>query len=106
MAYRPKNTQNPDADRVPALPEARKLVGTTEPSPPEANRLRRRRCDERLLWRLARVAAALDISRRTLERERSAGRFPPPDLHIGKAPLWFPRTIRDWAAKGGGRPCP
>ena len=30
-----------------------------------------------LAWRLDAVAKALGISRRTLERERSAGRFPP-----------------------------
>ena len=57
---------------------------------------------ERLTWRLSDVAKALGVSRRTIERERSAGRFPPPDLHIGKAPLWRPRTIREWV-EGGGR---
>jgi predicted DNA-binding transcriptional regulator AlpA len=57
----------------------------------------------RLALRLAEVAESLGISRRTLERERSAGRFPPPDLHIGKAPLWKPETIRDWLDKGGSQ---
>lgn len=51
---------------------------------------------ERLTWRLADVARALGVSRRTLERERSAGRFPSPDLRIGKAPLWRPETIHRW----------
>jgi hypothetical protein len=41
------------------------------------------------------------VSRRTIERERSAGRFPLPDLHIGKAPLWRPETIRRWVEGGG-----
>lgn len=56
---------------------------------------------ERLAYRLDDVAAALGMSRRTLERERSAGRFPRPDLHIGKAPLWRPETIREWVERGG-----
>lgn len=56
---------------------------------------------ERLALRLDEVAAALGIGRRTLERERSAGRFPPPDLTIGKAPLWSPETIRAWIERGG-----
>jgi hypothetical protein len=55
----------------------------------------------RLTLRLDEVAAALGISRRALERERAAGRFPSPDLVIGKMPLWKPETIRLWIAKGG-----
>jgi predicted DNA-binding transcriptional regulator AlpA len=50
----------------------------------------------RLTYRLDELAAALGISRRTLERERSVGRFPAPDLRIGKMPLWRPETIRAW----------
>jgi predicted DNA-binding transcriptional regulator AlpA len=65
---------------------------------------------DRLAYRLAELAEALGVSRRTLERERSAGRFPPPDLRIGKAPLWRPGTVQAWiedqsaaARKGVGR---
>jgi predicted DNA-binding transcriptional regulator AlpA len=57
----------------------------------------------RLALRMAEVVKSLGISRRTLERERSAGRFPPPDLHIGKAPLWRPETLRAWVERGGGK---
>jgi hypothetical protein len=57
---------------------------------------------ERLTWRVEDVARALGVSRRVLERERSAGRFPPPDLTIGRMPLWRPETIRAWI-DGGGR---
>src|SRR5262249_20892509 len=39
---------------------------------------------EPLLYRLDDLTDALRVSRRTLERERSAGRLPRPDLHIGK----------------------
>ena len=67
----------------------------------DENRLRSIEAD-RLAYRLAELARLLGISRRTLERERSAGRFPRPDLTIGKAPLWKPETIRRWI-DGGGR---
>ncbi len=56
-----------------------------------------------LAWRLETVAKALNISRRTLERERSAGRFPQPDLRIGRAPLWRPETIAAWVNAGGAK---
>jgi predicted DNA-binding transcriptional regulator AlpA len=55
----------------------------------------------RLALRLDEVARALGVSRRALERERSAGRLPRPDLTIGRMPLWTPETIRAWIAEGG-----
>lgn len=58
---------------------------------------------ERLTFRLDELAAALGLSRRTIERERSAGRFPRPDLTVGKMPLWRPETIREWIEGGGSR---
>jgi predicted DNA-binding transcriptional regulator AlpA len=58
---------------------------------------------ERLTCRLGEVAKSLGVSRQRLVRERSAGRFPKPDLTIGKAPLWRPATIREWIEPGG---CP
>jgi predicted DNA-binding transcriptional regulator AlpA len=57
----------------------------------------------RLAYRKADLSAALGISERTIERELSAGRFPRPDLHIGKMPLWTPETIRAWVESGGAR---
>jgi predicted DNA-binding protein (UPF0251 family) len=56
----------------------------------------------RLTYRQEELAEAFGISARTLERERSAGRFPTPDLHIGKIPLWRPETIAAWLERGGG----
>ena len=50
----------------------------------------------RLALRLDDVAKALGLSRRTLERERSAGRLPSPDLTIGRMPLWRLQTISRW----------
>jgi predicted DNA-binding transcriptional regulator AlpA len=57
---------------------------------------------ERLTLRLDDVATTLGVSRRAIERERSAGRFPRPDLTIGRMPLWRVETIRRWI-EGGGR---
>ena len=57
----------------------------------------------RLTYRLNDLATALGVSRRTIERERSAGRFPPPDLKIGKSPLWMRETIVRWIAEGGAK---
>jgi predicted DNA-binding transcriptional regulator AlpA len=56
-----------------------------------------------LTWRLNEVAARLGVSRRAVERLRSAGRFPKPDLVIGRMPLWRPQNIDRWI-EGGGRP--
>jgi predicted DNA-binding transcriptional regulator AlpA len=55
----------------------------------------------RLAYRLDEVAAAFGVSRRTIERERSAGRFPKPDLKIGRVPLWRPATLENWMARSG-----
>jgi hypothetical protein len=56
---------------------------------------------EPLAYRLDELADALGVSRRVLERERSAGRLPLPDLHIGKMPLWRVESIRGWLERGG-----
>jgi len=49
------------------------------------------------------VAASLGVSRRAIERERAAGRFPAPDVQIGKMPLWRRETLVGWIAQGGAR---
>jgi hypothetical protein len=76
-------------------------------SPPEAPTDARVRppavpIHERLTWGLDDLSALTGLSRRTLERERSAGRLPPPDLRVGKRVLWKPETVRAWI-EGGGR---
>jgi hypothetical protein len=48
------------------------------------------------------LAALLNCSRRLVERMRSSGKVPRPDLKIGKMPRWNPETIRRWM--GGGKP--
>ena len=53
---------------------------------------------ERLVYSLSEVAHSFCVSRRTIERERAAARFPKPDLHIGKRPLWARETLIRWIA--------
>jgi hypothetical protein len=43
-------------------------------------------------------AIVLVCSRREIERMRSSGQLPAPDLHVGKMPRWLPSTVRDWLA--------
>jgi excisionase family DNA binding protein len=57
---------------------------------------------DRLTYRIGEVASMLGLSRRTIERELSAGRFPKPDVRVGKSPLWSRETLTRWIA-GGGR---
>ena len=79
----------PKPSALPPKPEAFPGVATLGPSL------------ERLALRFDDLPALLGVSRRTLERERSAGRFPRPDLTIGRMPLWRPETIREWVERGG-----
>jgi predicted DNA-binding transcriptional regulator AlpA len=56
------------------------------------------------LLSIAELAAILNVSRRAVERMRSSGRFPRPDLMIGKMPRWKAATVRSWidaSGKGG-----
>jgi hypothetical protein len=43
----------------------------------------------------------LNCCRRLVERMRSAGKIPKPDIKIGKMPRWKPETIRRWIERGG-----
>lgn len=54
---------------------------------------------EPMTLRIEEVADALGVSRRAIERERASGRFPRPDLTIGKMPLWRPETVRDYLSQ-------
>jgi predicted DNA-binding transcriptional regulator AlpA len=57
---------------------------------------------EPLLWGKREAWTALNISDRTLDRLIGSGRFPRPDVRIGRMPRWKPATIRAWI-EGGGR---
>jgi predicted DNA-binding transcriptional regulator AlpA len=56
---------------------------------------------EPLAFRKATAAKLVGISVRTLERLASAGRFPRPDAHAGRCPLWIRSTLESWIALGG-----
>lgn len=71
--------------------------------PPEHKSTVPRSVIERMTWRIEDIVKALGVSRRAIERERSAGRFPRPDLTIGRMPLWRPETISRWLEGGGYR---
>jgi hypothetical protein len=47
------------------------------------------------------LAVLLNCSRRLVERMRSAGRVPKPDIKVGKCPRWKAATIRAWIERGG-----
>ena len=47
------------------------------------------------------LAELLNCSRRCVERMRSAGKVPQPDIHVGRCPRWKPATIRAWIERGG-----
>ena len=59
------------------------------------------------LLKLADLPVVLSCGSRTVERLRSAGRLPKPDLLIGtgsrKSPRWKPETIRQWIENGGSK---
>jgi hypothetical protein len=57
---------------------------------------------ERLAFRIDEIATCLGVSRRLLEKERCAGRFPRPDKMLGRIPLWTRETLLDYLA-GGNR---
>ena len=81
-------------DPVRKIPPARASEAVPTEKAPEA-------APERLTYRFNDLPIALGVSRRTLERERSAGRFPKPDPTVGRMPLWRPETIREWIERGG-----
>ena len=47
------------------------------------------------------LAALLSCSRRLVERMRSAGKVPRPDIKVGKMPRWRVETIRRWIERDG-----
>jgi predicted DNA-binding transcriptional regulator AlpA len=58
--------------------------------------------DIEALLRMDDLTRVLNCSRREVERMRSSGRLPKPDLYIGKrSPRWKPETIRQWVERAG-----
>ena len=63
-------------------------------------------CAIQPLLSIADLAQILNVSRSAVERMRSSGLLPPPDLNIGKMSRWKAATVRVWidtGGKGGGR---
>jgi predicted DNA-binding transcriptional regulator AlpA len=46
--------------------------------------------------RMADLSRLTGLSRRAIERERAARRFPEPDRVVGRVPLWHASTIDQW----------
>jgi predicted DNA-binding transcriptional regulator AlpA len=54
------------------------------------------------LLKMCDLARWLNCSRREVERMRSSGRLPRPDLILGRrSPRWRPEKIRAWIESGG-----
>jgi hypothetical protein len=49
------------------------------------------------------LEAAIGVDNRTIQRWRSAGKFPKPDIRHGHTLLWRVETVRAWL-ESGGRP--
>lgn len=85
----------------PLLPEAPiEPVACSNGRPPEAAKVVSIR--DRLTWDLADISALTGMSKRWFERERSAGRMPPPDVRCGRRIMWRPATIEGWLDEQGG----
>ena len=69
----------------------------------ERTNSQRDRVLEPLAYRKRSAATMIGISVRTLERLLAAGKFPRPDAHAGKCPLWTRESLGRWIAEGGGR---
>ena len=55
------------------------------------------------LLRIEDLVRDLNCSRRAVERLKSAGKLPRPDVVLGRCPRWKPETVRAFL-EGGGRP--
>jgi predicted DNA-binding transcriptional regulator AlpA len=58
---------------------------------------------EPLTYRKSSAATLIGVSERTIERLLAVGKFPKPDAHAGRSPLWTRDSLVRWIAKGGGR---
>jgi predicted DNA-binding transcriptional regulator AlpA len=47
------------------------------------------------------LESILKVDKRTIDRMRSAGQLPKPDLMISRFPRWRVETIRAWIENGG-----
>ena len=83
-AIDPPEDPRPEARLQGVFPPGRTLAASIEP-----------------LLHIDDLAELLSCSRRLVERMRSAGKVPKPDIHVGRCPRWKPATIRAWIERGG-----
>jgi len=57
-----------------------------------------------LLWGKREIRAAIGVSEATFDRLLSSGRFPRPDVRIGRMPKWRPATVHEWIDIESRRP--
>jgi predicted DNA-binding transcriptional regulator AlpA len=55
----------------------------------------------RLALRPKDLETAIGVDERTIQRWRSSGKFPKPDIAIGRTLLWRVETINAWLERGG-----
>ncbi len=77
------------------------VVNRPEDPPPEAKRGPTLPAGFERMFSIDDLAALLSCSRRLVERMRSAGKVPKPDIKVGKMPRWRVETIRRWIERGG-----
>jgi predicted DNA-binding transcriptional regulator AlpA len=94
----PPEDPRPEAKRGPTLPAG---FGRQPEAPLEARPGRKLPASIEPMLHIDDLAALLSCSRRLVERMRSAGKVPKPDIHVGKCPRWKPATIRAWIERGG-----
>lgn len=87
---RPARPPRPAVAPPPEAPAAAPSHEKTSPGPPSDS-----------LWGIDDVARYLAVSRRGVERLRSAGRLPKAAVQIGRLPRWKPDAIREWVSRGG-----
>ena len=91
------------------IPAARRTLGVFDPEPADAidhkpedaKPCRTLPADIERMLGIDDMVEFLNCSRRCVERLRAAGKFPKPDIKIGRMPRWKPTTIRAWITRGG-----
>ncbi len=66
-----------------------------------ATGLPKRPAVDRLALRPKDLETVIGVDERTIQRWRSSGKFPKPDIAIGRTLLWRVETIKAWLERGG-----
>jgi hypothetical protein len=62
-----------------------------------------RPAESAIAFRKGQAAKLLGISPRLVERLLAAGKFPRPDCHLGRCPVWTRATLERYVVGGGGQ---